>query len=270
MSSPGSRSSLTPHPSLPVPTSGRGGVTVLEADAAEAAAAEAAATAGQHLTTPVPIGAGFLQPPAPGLQLTAPVPSLNVAVPAPRPTAGPRDPRRPLTRPGVAMSRTRRGLLNGARSAFAERGMKKTTMQHVAAAAGVAKATLYNHFRTKDDVATALLGLELDRLSTLAAGLPLEPALATLSDELGAHPVLRRLAETEPDALAALLAVDADRWAALTGRLAAALRLDADAAEIAARWLLGVVLQPGRSTARHRHAARLAAVLTATGAAAPA
>ena len=29
-------------------------------------------------------------------------------------------------------------------------------MQHVAAAAGVAKATLYNHFRTKDDVAQAL------------------------------------------------------------------------------------------------------------------
>lgn len=174
------------------------------------------------------------------------------------------------TRGGNAMGRTRLGLLTGAARAFAEHGLRRSTMQSVAAAAGVAKATLYNHFRTKDDVATALLGLELDRLSSLAAGLPLEPALATLSDELGAHPVLRRLAETEPDALAALLAVDADRWAALTGRLAAALRLDADAAEIAARWLLGVVLQPGRSTARHRHAARLAAVLTATGAAAPA
>ena len=120
------------------------------------------------------------------------------------------------------MGRTRLGLLTGAARAFAEHGLRRSTMQSVAAAAGVAKATLYNHFRTKDDVATALL------------------------------------------------AVDADRWAALTGRLAAALRLDADGAEIAARWLLGVVLQPGRSTARHRHAARLAAVLTATGAAAPA
>ena len=68
-------------------------------------------------------------------------------------------------------------------------------MQSIAAAAGVAKATLYNHFRTKDEVAAALLAAELDRLSALAAGLPREQALAALSDELGAHPVLRRLAE---------------------------------------------------------------------------
>jgi AcrR family transcriptional regulator len=162
------------------------------------------------------------------------------------------------------MGRTRLGLLAGAARAFAERGPRRSTMQSVAAAAGVAKATLYNHFRTKDDVATALLGLELDRLSALAAGLPLDQALASLSDELGAHPVLRRMADTEPDALIALLAVDGDRWAELTARLAAVLRVDPDGAETAGRWLLGVVLQPGRSSARHRQAARLAAVLTPT------
>ena len=61
--------------------------------------------------------------------------------------------------------------------------------------------------------------------------------------------------------LAALLGTD--RWNELTGRLAAALRVDDDGAQLAARWLLGVVLQPGRSTTRHRHAARLAAVLGA-------
>jgi AcrR family transcriptional regulator len=174
------------------------------------------------------------------------------------------------TRAGNAMGRTRLGLLSGAARAFAEHGPRRSTMQSVAAAAGVAKATLYNHFRTKDDVATALLGLELDRLTALAAGLPLEQALATLSDELGAHPVLRRMAETEPDALTALLAVDAGRWTELTALLSAALRVDADGAEIAARWLLGVVLQPGRSSMRHRHATRLAAAMTPTGAATPA
>ena len=146
------------------------------------------------------------------------------------------------------MSRTRLGLLAGAARAFAEQGLRRSTMQSVAAAAGVAKATLYNHFRTKDEVASALLAAELDRLTAVAAGLPLEQALATLSDELGAHPVLRRLAGTEPEAL--------------TARLAVALRLDPDVAELAGRWLLGVVLQPGRSTTRHRHAARLAAALT--------
>jgi AcrR family transcriptional regulator len=159
------------------------------------------------------------------------------------------------------MNRTRAGLLAGAARAFADHGLRRSTMQSVAVAAGVAKATLYNHFRTKDEVARALLALELDRLSATAGALPTEQALTTLSDELGAHPVLRRLAETEPEVLTALLTTD--RWAELTGRLAAALRIDADAAELAGRWLLGVVLQPGRSTTRHRHAARLSAVLGA-------
>ena len=161
------------------------------------------------------------------------------------------------------MSRTRLGLLAGAARAFADRGLRASTMQSVAAAAGVAKATLYNHFRTKDEVARALLATELQRLTAQAAALPADQALAALSDELGAHPVLRRLAETEPELLTSLLAAAPERWAELTGRLAAALGIDEDSAELAGRWLLGVVLQPGRSTTRHRHAARLAAVLTA-------
>jgi AcrR family transcriptional regulator len=159
------------------------------------------------------------------------------------------------------MSRTRAGLLAGAARAFAVHGLRRSTMQSIALAAGVAKATLYNHFRTKDEVVTALLAVELDRVSTVACSLPTDRALAALSDELGAHPVLRRLAEAEPETLAAMVSVDAERWAELTGRLAASLRIDDDSADVAARWLAGVVLQPGRSTARHRQAALLARVL---------
>ena len=128
------------------------------------------------------------------------------------------------TRAGNAMGRTRAGLLAGAARAFADNGLRRSTMQSIAVAAGVAKATLYNHFRTKDEVASALLAVELDRLSALAAGLPRAEALAALSDELGAHPVLRRLAGTEPETLTGLLSVDAGRWADLTTRLGAALR----------------------------------------------
>jgi AcrR family transcriptional regulator len=158
---------------------------------------------------------------------------------------------------------TRRGLLDGAARAFADNGVRRSTMQSIAVAAGVAKATLYNHFRTKDDVARALLAVELDRLTDLAATRPPGEALAALSDALGGHPVLRRLAEVEPEVFAGLLAVDVDRWAGLRDRLAGALGTDADGADLAARWLLGVVVQPGRSIDRHRQAARLAAVLDA-------
>ncbi len=165
------------------------------------------------------------------------------------------------TRAGNAMGRTRAGLLAGAGRAFAERGLRRSTMQSVAAAAGVAKATLYNHFRTKDDVVRALLTAELDRLTALAAGLPLEDALVALSDELGGHPVLRRLVDTEPDVLTALLAAGSERWAQTVAGLAGALGVSGDDAELVGRWLLGVVLQPGRSTTRRRAAALLVSAI---------
>ncbi len=167
------------------------------------------------------------------------------------------------TRAGNAMGRTRLGLLAGAFRAFAEHGLRRSTMQSVARAAGVAKATLYNHFRTKDDVVRALLAAEYDRLTVLARGLPLADALVALSDELGGHPVLRRLVETEPDVLGALLTVGGERWSVAVTDLGAALGLGEDAAEVVARWLLGVVLQPGRSTTRRRGAALLVAALPA-------
>jgi AcrR family transcriptional regulator len=164
-------------------------------------------------------------------------------------------------RAGNGMGRTRRGLLDGAARAFAEHGVRGTSMQAIAAAAGVAKGTLYNHFRTKDDVLAVLLRAELDRLADLTTLLPPDQALAALADELGTHPVLRRVADDEPEVLAGLVGVGGERWADLTGRLAAALRIGTDPAELAARWLLGVVLQPGRPVDRQRQAALLTAAL---------
>ena len=157
---------------------------------------------------------------------------------------------------------TRAVLVAGAARAFADHGVRGCTMQAVAAAAGVSKATLYNYFRTKDEVALALLAAELDRLTGVASGLPPAQALAALADELGEHPVVRRLAAAEPDVLAGLVRVDADVWTGLTARLAAVLDTDEDGAGIAARWLLGILLQPARSSARHRAAARLAGALS--------
>jgi AcrR family transcriptional regulator len=165
------------------------------------------------------------------------------------------------TRSGNAMNRTRAGLLDGAARAFAERGLRRSTMQSIASAAGVAKATLYNHFRTKDEVARALLAAELDRLGALAAALPTEAALAALADEVSGHPVLRRLAEVEPAVLVGLLTAATEQWADLVRRLAAALQGEPDVAETVAHWLVGLVLQPGAAGARRAGAAHLAGVV---------
>ena len=147
--------------------------------------------------------------------------------------------------PPPAFGGTRAALVAGAARAFADQGLRRSTMQSVAAAAGVAKATLYNHFRTKDDVVAALLSAELDRLTALAAALPADQALAALSDELGAHPVLRRLAETDPETFAGLLTVGPEPWIDVTGRLATALRIESDDADLVARWLAATLSVEG-------------------------
>jgi AcrR family transcriptional regulator len=73
------------------------------------------------------------------------------------------------SRAGNAMARTRAGLLDGARRAVGARGTRRTTMNDIAAQAGVAKATLYNHFRTKDDVWSALVEAEVRALAAECA-----------------------------------------------------------------------------------------------------
>src|ERR1022692_2179669 len=61
-----------------------------------------------------------------------------------------------LVRPGSVLARSRTAILTGAGRAVEVSGTR-VSMAQIAAAAGVAKATLYNHFRTREEVLGALL-----------------------------------------------------------------------------------------------------------------
>lgn len=124
------------------------------------------------------------------------------------------------SRAGNAMARTRAAVLAGARRCVLTAGTRRTTMVDIAATSGVAKATLYNHFRTKGEVLAALADSEvataLADTGELVAGADLETALVRLLERAGEHPVVRRLAETEPAVLAAIVVpgpVAAPTWA---------------------------------------------------------
>ncbi|MDT4929844.1 MAG: TetR/AcrR family transcriptional regulator [Pseudonocardiales bacterium] len=150
------------------------------------------------------------------------------------------------TRAGNAMSRTRVALLSGAARAVEVSGTK-ITMAQVAAAAGVAKATLYNHFRTREAVLAALVVDQAGALVDEQAGKALETALLDAAAAISRHPVARGLARVEPATLAALGRIDtgAEGWQRARAAVAQAL---ADASrggtDTVLRWLASFLLSP--------------------------
>lgn len=173
------------------------------------------------------------------------------------------------------MLRTRAAILSAAARCVERDGVRKTTMGDLAHTGGVAKATLYNHFRTKDDVLAALVD---DRVAALAA-----ECVAIAAGDLDPHPVpglqtpdrgrglaaalvhaaaglascrpLRRVAADEP-ALLLPLTVPGEGRGWLQARaavgdvlVAAGLAAAPEAVDALLRWLVGQVLWPAAPAA---------------------
>jgi AcrR family transcriptional regulator len=152
-------------------------------------------------------------------------------------------------RAGNTMSRTRAAVLAAALRLVAERGTRHTSMAELAAASGIAKGTLYNHFRTKEDVWAAVLAAEIEALAEACAGLDLGGALAVAAQRVAAHPAVRRLAADEPATLAALLTAPATAPARRLAteavrRLLTEADRDPDAADLVLRWLESHLARP--------------------------
>ncbi len=115
-------------------------------------------------------------------------------------------------RAGNAMGRTRAGILEAAGRAVEKYGVKRTTMSDVASVAGIAKGTLYNHFRTKNDLLTAAVAAGIEALADecvpLAKGrgeAGLAHALRHAAETLSAQPSLVRVAADDPTELVKLI-----------------------------------------------------------------
>jgi len=196
-----------------------------------------------------PLYDAFFTPTAPPLGPTASTPVRGTTVWSREPDLTSAAPvRTPGTRSraGNAMNRTRAALLDGARSAVDSSGTK-ITMAQVAAAAGVAKATLYNHFRTREALLTALLTDEVDALVGRLGDLPLADALSGAAAALAEHPLLRALAQIEPATLARLARIDlsTNGWRRAAEAVDTVLAADRRAGgELVLRWLGSYLLSP--------------------------
>jgi AcrR family transcriptional regulator len=74
------------------------------------------------------------------------------------------------------MEARRRQILAGARQAFTELGYERASVDAIAARAGVAKATVYNHFEDKASLFVACFSEQADALRAELAGALGEPA----------------------------------------------------------------------------------------------
>jgi len=128
-------------------------------------------------------------------------------------------------------------------------------MADIANLAGIAKGTLYNHFRAKEAVFAAAIDAGLNSLTdecVTVANDDLADALVLAAERLGTHPALCRLAVDEPAAIAALTAIDeSERWEAARASVKSVLDAggrDATPAtvEVVLRWLVSFMGAPGR------------------------
>jgi AcrR family transcriptional regulator len=151
-------------------------------------------------------------------------------------------------RPGAAMARSRAAILAGAYKSVEVSGTR-ITMAQVAAAAGVAKATLYNHFRTRDEVLAALLTAEVDRAIEQLEHLELHEALCRAAALISEHPLLESLGG-EPQILSSLSHIDVrvGGWRQIAEAVDALLaRHGLRGTPTILRWLSSFVLSPADS-----------------------
>jgi len=144
------------------------------------------------------------------------------------------------------MARSRAAILDGARAAVEANGTK-ITMAQVAARGGVAKATLYNHFRAREDVLAALLLDEIDGLVAAVWPLELPRALTAAAVAVSEHPLLEALGGQDITTLAVLARVDVRTpgWARVAAAVEQMLRRAGRAGTpTVLRWLSSYLIAP--------------------------
>ena len=70
----------------------------------------------------------------------------------------------------MAAAATRQQIIETADRLFYENGFEATAFADIAAAIGISRGNFYYHFRTKDEILDAVIGLRLQRTQALLAG----------------------------------------------------------------------------------------------------
>jgi AcrR family transcriptional regulator len=165
--------------------------------------------------------------------------------------------------PRVRRGEGRQRILAEASALFQARGFADVSMQQIADAAGVTKATMYHHFRSKEELFTAVARELVNAfwagiIARAEAGGPLRETMTSIADFIVSSPeradagtlVEEMRRHLSPDVLAAIFTEHPEPVAALRGLFQRAIAsgemrpLDVDAV---AGLFEGMVLSLGRS-----------------------
>ena len=158
-----------------------------------------------------------------------------------------------------AHRRTEAAILEGTKDLISRKGISGLSMIEIADHSEVSRATLYNHFRDKDAVLSALVASEVQRLAELAknAGTPAD-ALESLSQSISTAPALAAMRMYDADALVAAMTNTASEHYITIAQIIFGATESKPGTGIAMRWLLGQVMQPNTAEQSREQAAHLA------------
>ena len=158
-----------------------------------------------------------------------------------------------------AHRRTEAAILEGTKDLISRKGISGLSMIEIADHSEVSRATLYNHFRDKDAVLSALVASEVERLAELAkkAGTPAD-ALESLSQSISTDPALAAMRIYDADVLVAAMTNTASEHYITIAQIIFGATESKAGTGIAMRWLLGQVMQPITAEQSREQAAHLA------------
>jgi len=140
------------------------------------------------------------------------------------------------------MERARTCIVNAAAALVAEQGLKGVTMVAVARRAGVAKATVYNHVRDRDELLALLLAEQWTQLRRASDRQPRSQRLSAAASWISESPVLAGVRRHDPDALVELAETVASQQSVLDE--VASWAPDGADSTAAFRWLISFAVLP--------------------------
>jgi AcrR family transcriptional regulator len=148
-------------------------------------------------------------------------------------------------RQGAIHRRTDEAILSTTKSLIAQKGLTATTMIDISAESQVSRATLYNHYRDKNAVVSALLTSELNRLKELMTSIGAPAAvLEQISLEISGDKALEMMRLSDPTALAFALTDSANPlWQEFHAAILEITKLEI-CTSLAVAWLKSQVLAP--------------------------